>query len=117
MVENTVGHHNLLISKTANSTEHELLEQATQIQRFIDQSRSHTQAAHKEANQLMEEEGCETSENIADWKANRNTSKLHARADRSERCALTAIEIAALTMDEAERVHRALLTRKETVSI
>jgi hypothetical protein len=62
----------------------------------------------------MEEERCETSETIPDWKAVRNTNKLHARAGRSERCALTAIEIAALTMDEAEiAVHRALPTRKE----
>jgi hypothetical protein len=39
MAENTFGHHNLPVFKTATSTEHELLGQTTEIERFIDQRR------------------------------------------------------------------------------
>jgi predicted metal-dependent hydrolase len=115
MIEQTFDRLNTLI---ANTTEHDLQEDVTEIEKFIDQSRRQARAAQKELNRLMDEEGFETSEKIADWRARRLTSKLHARADRSERCAVTAIEIAVLAMDEAERaVLRALLTRKEAISI
>jgi hypothetical protein len=61
---------------------------------------SQAQAAHKEWNRLMEEERRETSEKCG---LEGESEQLHARADRSERCALTAIETAALAMDEGER--------------
>jgi hypothetical protein len=48
----------------------------------------------------------------------RQTDKLHARADRYERCANAAVEIAAAKIDEAVQwVFRALLARNEAISI
>lgn len=118
MIEQTFDRLNTLVANTTTRTEHDLQEDVTEIEKFIDQSRRQARAAQKELNRLVDEERFETSEKVADWKTRRLTSKLHARADRSERCAVTAIEIAVLAMDEAERaVLRALLTRKETISI
>lgn len=116
MIADTLDRLNALVSEKATTTEHELREQVAESKLLIDQSRM--QAAQNELNRLIEEQQLETSEKVADWKTRRQTSKLHARADRCERSATTAIEIAVLAMDEAERaVLCALLTRKETISI
>lgn len=116
MIADTLDRLNALVGEKATSTEHELREQVAESKLLIDQSRM--QAAQNELNRLIEEQKLETSEKVADWKTRRQTSKLHARADRCERSATTAIEIAVLAMDEAERaVLCALLTRKETISI
>ena len=116
MIADTLDRLNALFGEKATTTEHELREQVAESKLLIDQSRM--QAAQNELNRLIEEQKLETSEKVADWKAHRQTSKLHARADRCERSATTAIEIAVLAMDEAERaVLCALLTRKETISI
>ena len=118
MIVDTLDRLNALVGEKAASTEHELREQVAESEKLIDQSRMQARAAQKELNRLIEEQKLETSEKVDDWKTHRQTSKLHARADRCERSATTAIEIAVLAMDEAERaVLRALLTRKETISI
>jgi hypothetical protein len=81
-------------------------------------NRAKTLAAYAESNRCLEEEKLEASEKITEWKKKRLTSQLHARADRLERCAVSAVEIAVLAMDEAERtVLRAILSRKEAVLI
>ena len=118
MIADALDRLNALVGEKATSTEHELREQVAESEKLIDQSRMQARAAQNELNRLIEEQQLETSEKIADWKTHRQTSKLHARADRWERSAATAIEIAILAIDEAERaVLCALLTRKETISI
>jgi hypothetical protein len=109
---------NSLLDEKAANTEHDLGEQVADSDKLIDQSRMQARVAQNELSRLIEEQKLETNEKVADWKTHRQTGKLHARADRCERAATTAIEIAVLAMDEAERaVLCALLTRKETISI
>ena len=118
MIADALDRLNGLVGEKATSTEHELREQVAESEKLIDQSRMQARASQNEFYRLIEEQKLETSEKIADWKTHRQTSKLHARADRCERSATTAIEIAILAIDEAERaVLCALLTRKETISI
>ncbi len=71
-----------------------------------------------ELKKWMDEESSEGIDKVAQWKAKRETSRLHARADKYERCAGAAMAVAATAMNEAERaVLRALLARKEAISI
>jgi len=59
-----------------------------------------------------------TRDKISLWKAKRNTSRLHFRADLCERSANAALEIALLAILEAEcAAFRAILARKEAVAV
>jgi uncharacterized iron-regulated protein len=118
MIEGGLGHLNDLVDEKTVTTEQELRERFAETDKLLDQIRAEARTAQDGLKQLIEEEKSETSEVVAEWKATRLTSKLHARADRCERFATTAIEVAVLAMEEAKRaVLCALLTRKETISI
>ena len=107
-----------MANERMTGTEQELRGHLIEIEKAIEQSQARMAAARADLNRWMEEEKFETNEKIADWKATRQTDKLHARADRYERCSNTAIEIAAAMMEEAEQwAFRALLARKEAISI
>jgi hypothetical protein len=107
-----------MANERMTGTEQELRGQLIEIEKAIEQRQVRMAAARADLNRWMGEEKFETSEKIANWKATRQTDKLHARADRYERCSNTAIEIAAAMMEEAEQwAFRALLARKEAISI
>ena len=44
-----------------------------------------------------------TSDKIAEWKAKREIGKLASRADRAERYAAAAVDVAVAAVDEAEQ--------------
>jgi hypothetical protein len=118
MIKGGLGHLNDLVDETTVTTERELRERFAETDKLLDQIRAEARTAQDGLKRLIEEDKFETSEVVAEWKATRLTSKLHARADRCERFATTAIEVAVLAMEEARRaVLCALLTRKETISI
>jgi hypothetical protein len=118
MFEGGLGHLKDLVDEKTVTTEQELRERFAETDKLLDQIRAEARTAQDGLKRLIEEEQFETSEVVAEWKATRLTSKLHARADRCERFATTAIEVAVLAMEEARRaVLCALLTRKETISI
>ena len=118
MIAGALDHLNGLVDDETVTTEHELRERVSESEELAEQIRAEARTAQDELKRLMEEEKFETSEVVAVWMATRLTSKLHARADRCERFATTAIEVAVLAMEEARRaVLCALLTRKETISI
>jgi hypothetical protein len=107
-----------LIADKAKSTEQEIRKYFVETEEGIEQTRAKRAAALLELKKWSDEESSEAIEKVAQWKAKRETSRLHARADRCERSAAAAIAVAAAAMDEAERaVLRALLARKETISI
>jgi len=100
------------------ATEQEWHEQLLEMEKLIEHSRAKIAAARADLHRWIEEEKLETSVQIIEWKATRQTDKLHARADRYERCANAAVEIAAAKIDEAGQwVFRALLARNEAISI
>jgi hypothetical protein len=99
-----------MANERMTGTEQELRGQLIEIEKAIEQRQVGMAAARADLNRW--------SEKITDWKATRQTDKLHARADRYEKCSNTAIEIAAAMMEEAEQwAFRALLARKEAISI
>ena len=100
------------------ATEPEWHEQLLEMEKLIEHSRAKLAAARADLHRWIEEEKLETSVQVIEWKAMRQTDKLHARADRYERCANAAVEIAAAKIDEAGQwVFRALLARNEAISI
>jgi hypothetical protein len=107
-----------IVNEMMSGTEQKLLEQLMEIDNAIEQNRTRIAAARAEFDRSIETDKLETSKKVSNWKAKRQTDRLHARADRYERCAKTSVEIAAATMDEAGQwVFRALLARKEAISI
>jgi hypothetical protein len=109
---------NALVQETTGSTEQELREQLARMDALAQITRGKAAAAYAEFDRWMENEKLQAEEKIAEWKKTRQTGQLHARADRFERCAVTAVEIAMLAIDEAERtVIRAILARKEAISV
>jgi hypothetical protein len=107
-----------IVNEMMSGTEQELLEQLMEIDNAIEQNRTRIAAARAELDRSIETDKLETSKKVSNWKAKRQTDRLHARADRYELCAKTSVEIAAATMDEAGQwVFRALLARKEAISI
>jgi hypothetical protein len=107
-----------IVNGMMSGTEQELLVQLMEIDNAIEQNRTRIAAARAELDRSIETDKLETSKRVSNWKAKRQTDRLHARADRYERCAKTSVEIAAATMDEAGQwVFRALLARKEAISI
>jgi hypothetical protein len=60
-------------------------------------------AADAKAKAWVEEKKTMTHDKIAQWKEQRDVKRLAARADLSEHYAVTAMEVAAAAVDEAER--------------
>ena len=83
------------------ATEPECHAQLLEMEKLIEHSRAKIAAARAGLHRWIEEEKLETSVQVFEWKAMRQTDKLHARADRYERCANAAIEIAGAKIDEA----------------
>jgi hypothetical protein len=118
IVVTACDHFITIVNEMMSGTEQELREQLMEIDKTVEQNRARIAAARAELDRWIEAEKLETSKKITSWKAKRQTDKLHARADRYERCANTSVEIAAATVDEAGQwVFRALLARKEAISI
>jgi predicted nucleic acid-binding Zn-ribbon protein len=73
------------------------------VQRRIEQGRAKVAAAQSEVNDWVDQRKVATSDKIAEWKAKRETTKLQNRADKAERYAAAAIDVAVAALDEAEQ--------------
>jgi seryl-tRNA synthetase len=65
--------------------------------------KARTAAVEAKVKTWIEERKAMTHDTIAQWKQQRDVQRLEFRADLSERYAVTAMEIAAAAVDEAER--------------
>lgn len=109
---------NTLVFDDAHPAERDLREQLHRIDEAAEQVRARTLAAHASFERWIGEARAETADQIAAWKQTRQTGHLHGRADRYERCAVSATEIALLAMDQAERaIIQAVLAREEAMSV
>ncbi|MGO9007158.1 MAG: hypothetical protein ACLQIQ_03090 [Beijerinckiaceae bacterium] len=73
------------------------------VQRRIEQNLAKLTTAQSEVKKWVDDRKATTSEQIALWKAKRETTKLQNRADAAERYADAAIDLAAAALDEAEQ--------------
>jgi hypothetical protein len=67
------------------------------------EQKASTAAAEAKVRAWVEEKKTMTHDKIAEWKEQRDAKRLDSRADLSEHYAITAMEIAAAAVDEAER--------------
>jgi len=108
---------NALVDERRFTTEGELRKHLARLELSLKQNHERLSAALSDFDKWTNEE-LQTRNQISAWKAKRDTSRLHARADMSEKSATAALEIAALVIKEAEcAAIRAMLGRKEAVSL
>jgi hypothetical protein len=91
------------ISGKADRAEQDVRVHLDQVQRRIEQDRSKAVAAQAEMKNWIEQKKAATSEKIAEWKTNRETTKLQNRADMAERYAGAAVDVTLAALDEAEQ--------------
>lgn len=66
----------------------------------------------------LEQEEAHAPETLSRWVGRRQTAQLHARADLIEQLAIVAVELAALSVLEAERITMtAIIARQQAVAI
>jgi predicted nucleic acid-binding Zn-ribbon protein len=88
------------------------------VQKRVEQGRDKVSASQAELKNWVEDKKTATSEKIAEWKAKRETSKLQNRADKAERYAAAAIDIAVAAVDEAEQASlEAWLAREDANAV
>jgi hypothetical protein len=91
------------ISGKADRAEQDVRTHLDQVQRRIEQDRAKAVAAQAEMKNWIEQKKAATSEKIAEWKANHETTKLQNRADMAERYAAAAVDVTLAALDEAEQ--------------
>ncbi|HEV2159461.1 hypothetical protein [Bradyrhizobium sp.] len=113
----TFDRANTLIFEVEELDGQTLREQLRKVDEEAEQGRARALTAQASFDRWMNQERLVTIEQIAGWKQQRQTGHLHARADRWSRCAIAAVEIAVLAMDQAERtILYALLAREEAMA-
>jgi hypothetical protein len=73
------------------------------VHKRIEQGRAKVASAQTEIKSWADDQKTATSNKIVEWKAKRETSKLQNRADRADRYAAAASDIAVAAFDEAEQ--------------
>jgi hypothetical protein len=91
------------IDGKAQHAEQEARSHLDKVQRRIEQGRAKVSAAQAEVTSWVEDRKTVTADKIAEWKAKRETSKLQNRADKAERYAAAAMDVALAAVDDAER--------------
>ena len=91
------------ISGKADRAEQDVRTHLDQVQRRIEQDRAKAVAAQAEMKNWIEQKKAATSDKIAEWKANHETTKLQNRADMAERYAAAAVDVTLAALDEAEQ--------------
>jgi lysophospholipase L1-like esterase len=91
------------VSGKADRAEQDVRVHLDQVRRRIEQDRAKAVAAQGEVNKWVEQKKTATNEKIAEWKANREVTKLQNHAEMAERYAAAAIDVALATLDEAEQ--------------
>ena len=91
------------ISGKADRAEQDVRTHLDQVQRRIEQDRAKAVAAQAEMKNWVEQKKAATSEKIAEWKTNHETTKLQNRADMAERYAAAAVDVTLAALDETEQ--------------
>jgi hypothetical protein len=102
-IDNTLGALRAKIDVKAPEAEQDVRSQLEKSQKRIEQDHIKLGDAKREVSKWIEERRTMTRENLAEWKAKLETSKLQRRADNAERYAAAASLIALAAVDGAER--------------
>ncbi len=94
------------VASTSEKAKLEAKAQLAALENKAKEQKARTAAAEAKVAKVkswVEEKKTMTQDKIAQWKEQRDVKRLNARADLSEHYAVTAMEIAAAAVDEAER--------------
>jgi hypothetical protein len=91
------------VASTSEKAKLEAKAQLAALENKAKEQKARTAAAEAKVKSWVEEKKTMTQDKIAQWKEQRDVKRLGARADLSEHYAITAMEIAAAAVDEAER--------------
>ncbi len=105
------------IDTKAQHADQDIRSHLDSVQRRIEQDNNKVSAAKAEVKEWMEHRKIDTNAKIAEWKAKHEISKLQNRADKAERYAAAAIDVAVAAMNEAEQAAlEAYLARQDADS-
>ncbi len=90
------------IDSKAQGAEQDVRSHLDKVQKRIEQGRTKVSASEADVKNWVEDKKTSTQTKIAEWKARRETSKLQSRADKAERYAAAALEVAVAALDDAE---------------
>ena len=90
------------ISGKAAHVEQDVQSHLDRVHKRVEQGRSKTAAAQADIKEWADQKQTATGDRIAEWKANRELSKLQDRAAKAERYAAAASDVAVAALDEAE---------------
>ena len=91
------------IDGKVRTAERDVQDHLDAVKRRLDLEQAKVRAAQADMKNWAEEQQAITGDKIAEWRARREIAKLQNRADRAERYAAAAAEVAVAAVDEAER--------------
>ncbi len=106
------------IDSRAKTAEDDVRSHLDKVKKRIEQGRAKVSSSEAQVRTWVEERKAFTGATIADWKARRQASELQGRADRAERYAAAAIDMAVAALDEAEEASlEAWLAREDANAV
>jgi hypothetical protein len=106
------------IDGKAEHAEQEVRSHLDKVRKRLEQGRAKIAADKAEIKNWADTQKTATSDKIAEWKANREASKLQNRADTAERYAAATADIAVAALDDAEEAAlEAWLARQDANSV
>jgi hypothetical protein len=91
------------ISAKATHVEQDVQSHLDRAHERIEQGRAKVTAAQTDMKNWVDERKAFTRERVAEWKQKHDLGKLQSRADKAERYAAAAVDVAVAAMDEAEQ--------------
>jgi flagellar biosynthesis/type III secretory pathway ATPase len=117
VIEMAVANLNARIDGRGRDVERDVREHLDAVKRLVESNRAKVAEATSEITNWIEADNAATNEEIAEWTANKETAKLIDRADRADRYAAAAKDVALAALDAAEQAAlEAWLARRDAES-
>ena len=91
------------IDANAAHAEQDVQSHLDRVRKRIEQRRARVSAAQADVKSWVDEQKAITSDKIADWKAKREIGELQSRANKADRYAAAAADVAVAAVDAAEQ--------------
>ncbi|HEY3642031.1 MAG TPA: hypothetical protein VGL31_13115 [Xanthobacteraceae bacterium] len=101
-IDSGLGDLRAKIDGKVEHAEQEVRSHLDKVRKRMEQGRAKIAADEAEIKNWADTQKTATSDKLAEWKANREASRLQSRADEAERYAAAAADIAAAALDDAE---------------
>ncbi|MGY3483900.1 hypothetical protein ACVW1C_001783 [Bradyrhizobium sp. USDA 4011] len=114
----SLGNINGLFAGGSAAHEAEFVNRTQELQATIKESVERAAALREALRTGVERDAALAPETLSSWISKRQTAQLHARADLIEQMATVAVELAALSTVEAERLTMtAIMARRQAIAL